>query len=193
MKTLQIAAHRQFKKELSAALSAVYPKGRCGDFTQALMELGATVCVPNGASKCGDCPLRTLCLAKKHDTMLKLPTRLPKRGRRQEEHTLFLLRCGELTAVEQRPKTGLLAGLWQLPNTEGLLSESEVGSYLSGMGFGELRLRSARDGGHIFTHIEWKLRCYEIECERAVNAFVWATPEELLERYSLPTAFRQFL
>ena len=125
--------------------------------------------------------------------MLKLPTRLPKRGRRQEEHTLFLLRCGELTAVEQRPKTGLLAGLWQLPNTEGLLSESEVGSYLSGMGFGELRLRSARDGGHIFTHIEWKLRCYEIECERAVDAFVWATPEELLERYSLPTAFRQFL
>ncbi len=183
----------QFKKELSEALSQVYPRGRCGDFTQALMELGATVCVPNGAPKCADCPLRSVCLAKAHNTMLKLPARLPKRGRRQEEHTLFLLRCGELTAVEQRPKTGLLAGLWQLPNTEGLLSEAEVGVRLSGLGLGELRLRSMKDGGHIFTHIEWKLRCYEIECECAPDNFVWATPEELLERYSLPTAFRQFL
>jgi len=183
----------QFKKELSEALSLVYPRGRCGDFTQALMELGATVCVPNGAPKCADCPLRSVCLAKAHNTMLKLPARLPKRGRRQEEHTLFLLRCGELTAVEQRPKTGLLAGLWQLPNTEGLLSEAEVGARLSGLGLGELRLRSMKDGGHIFTHIEWKLRCYELECGHPVDTFVWATPAELLERYSLPTAFRQFL
>ena len=183
----------QFRKELSEALSAVYPKGRCGDFTQALMELGATVCVPNGAPNCEGCPIRQVCRAKAHNAMLKLPARLPRRGRRQEAHTLFLLRCGNLTAVEQRPNTGLLAGLWQLPNTGGLLSEAEAGAYLSGLGLGELRLRSARDGGHIFTHIEWKLRCYEIECEHAPAQFVWASPEELAERYSLPTAFRQFL
>lgn len=183
----------QFKKELTAALTAVYPKGRCGDFTQALMELGATVCLPNGAPRCAECPLRDICLAKQHNTMLKLPVKLPKRGRRKEEHTLFLLRCGDLTAVEQRPKAGLLAGLWQLPNTEGLLSETEAGAYLSGLGLGALRLRSARDGGHIFTHIEWSLRCYEIECAQTPAHWVWAAPEELTERYSLPTAFRQFL
>ncbi len=183
----------QFKKELSEALEAIYPKGHCGDFTQALMELGATVCVPNGAPKCGECPLGEVCLARARNTMLKLPVKLPKRGRRQEEHTLFLLRCGDQIAVEQRPRIGLLAGLWQLPSTPGLLSEAEAGAYLSGLGLGELQLRSARDGGHIFTHIQWVLRCYELTCTQMPDRWVWAGPEELAARYSLPTAFRQFL
>ena len=183
----------QFKKELTAALEAVYPKDHCGDFTQALMELGATVCVPNGAPKCGKCPLGEVCLARARNRMLKLPVKLPKRGRRQEAHTLFLLRCGDRIAVEQRPRTGLLAGLWQLPSTPGLLSEAEAGAYLSGLGLGQLQLRSARDGGHIFTHIQWELRCYELTCTQMPDRWVWAGPEELAERYSLPTAFRQFL
>ena len=50
-----------FKKELAAALGGVYPTGRCGDFTQALMELGATVCAPNGEPKCADCPIEAHC------------------------------------------------------------------------------------------------------------------------------------
>ena len=61
-----------YKKELDAALSAVYPNGRCGDFTQSLMELGATVCVPNGAPRCGACPLHDLCRARRNGTALKL-------------------------------------------------------------------------------------------------------------------------
>ena len=53
-----------FQKELAAALGGVYPAGRCGDFTQALMELGATVCVPNGEPKCADCPIAAHCLGQ---------------------------------------------------------------------------------------------------------------------------------
>ena len=112
------AAH---KAALTAALSACYPAGHCGDLTQALMELGATVCGPNRAPQCADCPLAQLCLACARGTAAALPVKAPKRAKRPEEHTVFVLRCGDRLAVEWRPDSGLLAGLWQLPNTPGLL------------------------------------------------------------------------
>ncbi|MBQ9045228.1 MAG: A/G-specific adenine glycosylase [Oscillospiraceae bacterium] len=182
-----------YKKELDAALSAVYPAGRCGDFTQALMEMGATVCVPNGAPHCDACPLRDLCRARQNGTMLKLPVKLPKRSRRAEQRTVFLLRCGELIAVEKRPARGLLAGLWQLPNVERLLREREVGAWATAQDLGDAELRSARDGRHIFTHITWQMRCYTLSCTHAAPQFTWVTPEQLRGTVSLPTAFRQFL
>ena len=182
-----------YKKELETALSAVYPKGRCGDFTQSLMELGATVCVPNGAPHCGDCPLNALCLARERGTALKLPVKLPKRERKLEHRTVFLLRCGDLVAVEKRPSKGLLAGLWQLPNLDRLLDETEVGVWATEQGLGDTELRRARDGRHIFTHITWEMRCYTLSCEHAATQFTWVTPEQLRGEVSLPTAFRQFL
>lgn len=99
------AAH---KAALTAALSACYPAGHCGDFTQALMELGATVCGPNRAPQCADCPIAALCLARAHGTASALPVKAPKRAKRAEEHTVFCLRCGDRLAVERRPDSGLL-------------------------------------------------------------------------------------
>lgn len=182
-----------YKKELDAALSAVYPNGRCGDFTQSLMELGATVCVPNGAPRCGACPLHDLCRARRNGTALKLPVKQPKRTRREEQRTVFLLRCGDLVAVEKRAPKGLLAGLWQLPNLDRLLDETGVGVWATEQGLGDTELRRARDGRHIFTHITWEMRCYTLSCEHAAPQFTWVTPEQLRGEVSLPTAFRQFL
>ena len=182
-----------YKSALTGALSACYPPGRCGDFTQSLMELGATVCVPNGAPKCAACPVAALCLARARGTAAQRPVKLPKRGRRAEERTVFLLRCGERTAVEKRPDTGLLAGLWQLPNVPGLLDERQVGEYAARQGLGDVRLRRARDGKHVFTHIVWTMRCYTLECTEMPLQFTWVTRRELRGAVSLPTAFRQFL
>ena len=164
------AAH---KTALTAALSACYPAGHCGDFTQALMELGATVCGPNRAPQCADCPIAALCLARAHGTASALPVKAPKRAK--------------------RPDSGLLAGLWQLPNTPGLLDEQQAGAFASGQGLGDVRLRSARDGRHIFTHIVWTMRCYTLECSAMPPQYRWAAPDELRTEISLPTAFRQFL
>lgn len=181
------------KAVLTKTLSACYPPGRCGDFTQSLMELGATVCVPNGAPRCEVCPIAALCLARARGTAGQLPVKLPKRGKREEERTVFLLRCGDRIAVEKRPDKGLLAGLWQLPNTNKLLDERQAGIYATGQGFGDVRLRSARDGKHIFTHIVWNMRCYTLECTGMPPQFVWVTQTQLRGEISLPTAFRQFL
>ena len=143
------AAH---KAALTAALSACYPAGHCGDFTQALMELGATVCGPNRAPQCEVCPIAALCLARAHGTAAALPVKAPKRAKRAEDYTVFCLRCGDRLAVERRPEHGLLAGLWELPNTPGLLDERQAGEYASGQGLGDVRLRSARRQAHLHAH-----------------------------------------
>lgn len=89
---------------------------------------------------------------------------------------------------------GAIASIcFERPNTPGLLDERQAGEYASGQGLGDVRLRSARDGRHIFTHIVWTMRCYTLECSAMPPRYHWATPDELREEISLPTAFRQFV
>ena len=88
---------------------------RPGDFNQALMELGATVCTPRSPS-CPTCPLRSLCRARRNDTVHLRPA--PKQRKRIPEettNTLVALHRGKVLVV-QRPERGLLAGLWEFPS-----------------------------------------------------------------------------
>ena len=99
------------KKEVQALLAGIYPDA-AGDFTQALMELGATVCGPNRAPDCENCPCRSFCLGYAQGVAEKLPIKAPKKGRRIEEKTVLILRCEGKYALVKRPDKGLLAGLW---------------------------------------------------------------------------------
>lgn len=181
------------RREAREALAAVYPEGRCGDFTQALMELGATVCIPNGAPQCGRCPLADLCQARATGQWRELPCRLPKRKRRQEDWTVFILDCGGRFALEQRGPSGLLAGLWQFPNVPGTLGSQAALDQAARWGTEPTDFQRSADRTHIFTHIQWNLRCCRIVCRQAIPAFRWMTAEEIRAQVPLPTAFRQFL
>ena len=79
------------KKEYKSRLEAVYPAGRCGDFTQALMELGATVCLPNGAPRCESCPAASVCMAHQTGAWQRLPVKGKKAPRQVRELTVFVL------------------------------------------------------------------------------------------------------
>ena len=181
-----------YRRELTASLSAVYPAGHCGDFTQALMELGATVCVPNGEPRCGECPLRDLCRAREAGTQMQYPVRAAKKPRRAEEKTVFLLRCGDRIALRKRPRTGLLAGLWEYPNVPGTLTVEAALEQAETWQTHPTAPETAVEKTHIFTHVEWKMRCYTIQCAAMPPEFAWPTLAELTARYALPTAFRMF-
>ena len=114
------------KKGLTAALAACYPQQHAGDFTQSLMELGATVCLPNGAPHCQACPLAGVCLARANGSVNLLPQKTPKKPRRQEQRTVLILRCGDTVALQKRPAKGLLAGLWEFPNLLGRLTPQQA-------------------------------------------------------------------
>ena len=180
------------KKKIGVDLSAVYPAGHCGDFTQSLMELGATVCTPRGA-RCGVCPLADICAAKREDRVDALPVKGEKRARKIEERTVFFLEYEDKVAICRRPPRGLLASMWQLPNLVGKLEVQSALAAAADFGVQPISIERAVDRVHIFTHIEWQMTCYYLRCALPAPDFVWATRAELSDRYALPTAFRQFV
>ena len=179
----------QTKKDLTANLAAVYPEGRCGDFTQALMELGATVCVPNGAPHCESCPLAAICRAHREGIETELPIKTPKKPRRIEEMTVFLLHKEGNFALNKRPDTGLLAGLWEFPHVSGKQDLPDVLAQLEVWGCVPEEIEKSVERTHIFTHVQWEMRGWFIRCRELPGNFIHGRPEN----YALPTAFRLFL
>ncbi len=180
------------KRQAQELLEAVYPKENPGDFTQALMELGATVCLPNGEPKCRQCPMREQCRAKKEGCPQDYPKRLPKRPRKTEEKTVFILACGEYIALRKREENGLLAGLWEFPHVPGCLDEGGAMAQGEAWDICPVELLRRADRPHIFTHIQWNLRAYRIDCQKKPSGFVWLTRQQIQKEIALPTAFRQF-
>ena len=179
------------KKRIQRELEAVYPTDRPGAFTQALMELGATVCLPNGEPKCGQCPCRDFC-ASRDGAWKGYPVRKAKAKRAQEDRTVFILRWGDAYALEKRPERGLLAGLWQFPNVRGQLSPEEAIAHLEGLGLRPVNLERMVERSHIFTHIRWDMRGYYLTVAEAAGPYVWMEASAITAQAALPTAFRQF-
>ena len=179
------------KQAVTEALGSIYP-ARAGLFTQALMELGATVCGPNRAPDCANCPCAALCLGFAQGTAAALPKKLPKREKRQEEKTVFILGCDGYFALRRRPQKGLLAGLWEFPNVPGLLEPEAAMELLTAWGLKPAELEKSITRKHIFTHIVWEMRGIYAQVREKSPEFHWMTPEEINTQAALPTAFRLF-
>ena len=180
--------------------SGTYADGKndCGDFTQGLIELGATVCVPNGAPNCTACPMRDRCVAYRDGTWDRLPVKSKKPARRVERRTVLLLTDGERFGLVKREEKGLLAGLFEPINLEGALSDDEILARLADLGIDTETVLSVTPIGeakHIFTHVEWQMAGRLVRLgslsHRARIAFV--TVPEIDAEYAVPSAFRYFV
>mgnify|MGYP003294527516 CR=1 FL=1 len=181
-----------YKKQVQDALRAVYPT-QAGDFTQALMELGATVCGPNRKPDCWACPCKDFCQGYQSGAAENLPVKLPKKPRKQENRTVFILSCNGTYALQKRGKKGLLADLWEFPNISGKLKTEESLSKVEEMGLKPQSIFAQVERKHVFTHIEWDMYGVYVEVAEAIGSFAWLTAEEISAQAALPTAFRQFL
>lgn len=180
-----------YKKQVRQRLSEHYPD-RAGDFTQALMELGATVCLPNGKPACEACPCRGFCKSYESNTQLQYPVKTAKKPRKVQEMTVFILSCDGKFALRRRPKTGLLAQLWEFPNCEGKADVDGALSKCQEWGLSPRELKYQVERSHIFTHIRWDMRGFYMEVGECAGDFTWLTPEQIELETALPTAFRQF-
>lgn len=181
------------KQDFTEQLRQVYPQGRCGDFTQSLMELGAIVCLPNGMPLCDKCPVREMCLGYERNTFLELPVKPPKKARRKEQRTILILSCQGKYALQKRPDKGLLAGLWEFPNLEGKYTKSQLSAWLAEQGMESLEITAGEKAVHIFSHIEWQMSSFHIRLADPAPRYAWADRKELEEIYSLPSAYSAFL
>jgi len=168
------------KRLWELAESLVLPR-KCGDFNQALMELGATVCLPRGP-RCEACPLRRHCRAQ---GAAKRSGRAPKAAPRDVTHHMLALRWGEKYLLQQRPANGLWAKLWQMPTVEvdgdGRLSPAAVGRCFAAMLNLALK-RPTRVGEfiHLTSHRRVRFVLWRADCPAPDLATgVWRAPGRL--------------
>ena len=180
-----------FRKLITENLASIYPE-QAGDFTQALMELGATVCGPNRKPDCDHCPCKAFCLGYANGTAESLPVKKAKPQRRIEEKTVLILSCDGQYALHKRPDSGLLAGLWEFPNMPGKLELTDVILEVEKKGIKPKDIIRKVDKKHIFTHIEWHMSGVYMEVKECAGDYAWMPAHKISTEAALPTAFRQF-
>lgn len=161
---------------------------RCGDITQALMELGALVCIP-GNPRCGECPWQNECLARASGDQHLLPIKAGKKPpRRVRVCAGILLVNGKVLAV-RRPAGGLLGGMWEFPSAECAPDDSAQSCQTAlADKFAELGQTVAvrqewRGLTHVFSHREWLLQTYFCAASQASLTLpasaIWLTRADL--------------
>lgn len=179
------------RKRFTAHLNDAIDLARPGAYNQAMMDLGATVCLPNGAPKCEICPARMMCEAYKNSLTEVLPVRAKKKARKIEERTVLLLFQNGKAALRKRADTGLLASLWEFPSVLGNLDEAGVSLVLAQMGLSAQTVEPTGSAKHIFTHIEWDMKGYFADVTGETDDLFWADAAAF-DAAAIPTAFRKF-
>ena len=180
-----------YKRQVRDALAVVYPR-EAGAFTQALMELGATICGPNWKPRCEECPCRSFCQAAAQGTAEQYPVKAGKKPRKVEEKTVFILSCDGSYALQKRPEKGLLAGLWQFPDLSGKLTAEQTLNEVEKNGLKPREIYRQVEKKHIFTHVQWHMTGVYVEVAEPVGEYFWFTEAQIEEQAALPTAYRQF-
>ncbi len=182
------------KKRLREAICAMLPPDRPGEFNQAIMELGETICLPNTLPLCGDCPLREVCRGRLAGRPERLPVRAEKKARRVEQRTVLIVTAAGRVLLRRREDKGLLAGLWELPSAEGWLSPEEAAGIAAGWGARPETAEPVGPGKHIFSHIEWHMQGVLLHTPPfpPPERFLWADARQLREETALPSAFRTY-
>lgn len=182
------------RRALEGWAARLLPKGRAGDFNQALMDLGATVCTPR-APRCPECPLRAFCAAYRQGRPEAYPTRAPRPAVPHYDVTAGVIMDGDRMLIARRPERGMLGGLWEFPGgkvergeglEEGLRRElrEELGIEVEVLG-PLMRLRHAYTHMRITLHVFWCRWVAGLPQPLGCAEFRWVSLEEL-DRYPFP-------
>lgn len=188
------------KQSVEADLLEVIPTDRPGDFNQAMMEIGACVCIPNGAPHCEECPLQQICVAHSRGVEMEYPKKASQKPRTIEEKTILVIRDENRTAIRKRGTKGLLAGMYEFPSLSGYRTAEEVCGYLADNGMKTIRIQELQDAIHVFTHKEWHMKGYMIRVDELEKTspggeladWLYITPEETKQKYPIPSAFAAY-
>jgi len=179
------------KPELRRLAGTMTPEQRAGDFAQALMDLGATICTPRKPD-CARCPLPDQCQARARGIAAELPRRAPKKAKPTRHAAFFwLVRADGAVLFEKRPDSGLLGGMVLPPSTDwregGAPKEAEIRRRLPhGVGWRAL-------GGtvrHTFTHFHFDMTVWMGEADGTGPDGIWCRPEDF-GSLALPTVAKK--
>lgn len=168
----------------------ILPIGKGGDFNQAMMELGATLCLPKGMPKCMKCPISTYCKSNLYQTQLDYPKKIKKTKKQIEYFIVLIFQYEDRYLIRKRQNNQLLGGLYEFVMIADEGNEKTIlNKYI------ECEVVSLGETKHIFTHKIWMMKGYLIKSKnmlRLNDEEVLATKEEILIKYTMPAAFQYF-
>ena len=180
------------KRKFTERVLDQMPKATPGPYNEALMELGALVCVPNAAPQCLACPLAPVCRGFAAGRAEQLPVKPPKKEKERLPVTVALVQSPAGLLLQRRPDKGLLAGLWQPAAFENqVLSREQLTAALAALGVDAALERPLQPARHVFTHKIWQLSGWAGSAPAVPlpEGWVWGRPED----YPLPSAFDEIL
>lgn len=182
------------KRRFSELVTQMLPAEKTGDFNQALMDLGATVCLPNGEPRCVFCPVQSICEAFQKGLAREIPVTTQQKKRRAVKMTVFLMEYQGRFAVRKRGEKGLLPNLWEFPSAEGHLDARARTAFVEELGVTPDEITRLPAAKHIFTHLEWHMKGYFVRAAgyRENVPLVWASSDEIRGKYSIPSAFKTY-
>lgn len=183
------------RTKVEETIQKIIPEDAASEFNQALMELGATVCMPNGEPQCSKCPWKEFCEANRLGNWKTIPVKSKAKPRRIEDKTVFIIRDGEKIVLHKRPKKGLLAGLYEFPNTEGHLSKEEALQWVKEQKLNPLRIQKLESAKHIFSHVEWHMTGYVVRVDELAenkSGMLFVEIKDSEENYPIPAAFNAY-
>lgn len=176
------------KKKYQEIILDYIPEGKSSAFNQALMEIGALICVPNSAPRCNICPLKENCKGYQSGDAPRLPNKTAKKARRIEKKTIFVFYHEGKVLLQKRSDEGLLAGLYEFKNEAEHITKKLVQER-----FDTAHVITLHKAKHIFSHIEWHMHGFLIDCKEPINLDgIWCSVDELETTYAIPTAFKVY-
>ena len=174
------------KRRLENIAKSEMPKKRCGDFNQALMDLGATICTP-GTPDCHLCPVKKYCNACAEGDADMLPVKSVKKPPKEQDFALLVITCGGKVLLTRR-KENLLKNLWVFPMLEDV-AEKDIPSHLPIIK--NALPKYLGNGKHVFTHLIWQMRIYHLSVPAPFDfpGGRWVDRDEM-DLLPMPTAVR---
>lgn len=185
----KISTYRVYENKLETIL----PKEKAGEFTQSFMDLGSLICTPK-SPKCEECPLKKECKAKKMNQVEMFPVKEKKKEQRVEERCVFLYVYQDKVAIRKREDKGLLASLYEFPNTLESNSIMDIENDLDSKNIAYSYVLEIGEAKHVFSHVIWYMKGFLIELKEPLKEkdYCWVTKKELQENYSIPSAFSSY-
>lgn len=187
------ASNKKIEERFWQQAEALLPQQDVATYTQALMDMGATICT-RSRPKCAICPVQADCIALQTNRITELPTPRPRKAV-PEKHTIFLLLMhGNDMLLEKRPGSGIWGGLWCPPQVE---NESEVADYLQRNGMKASELIELAEFTHTFTHFKLHITPLLIRVARKSQQLqqagsIWLSMDEALGA-AIPAPVRQLI
>lgn len=185
------AAKKKAEEFIRRRISLDFP----GDFNQALMDLGAGICLPGDKPDCSRCPVGVFCESRRLGIVSVIPVGSIKKERKEENRTVLIVSANGRYALRKRSSRGLLADLWEFPNQQGTLSAPQCEQYLNSLGFAVKEIQATKPAKHVFTHLIWHMTGFLTLTEQVekIPDWIWADKEEIIRDYSVPSAFKSFI